>query len=170
VKRLTLLRHANAEWKDASIADFDRPLNKKGLGEAEAIGKLLMENELVPDLMISSTAKRTQQTADIVSRQLGLATRRVKFAEPLYLAREQVILALVQATGPKVEHLAIVGHNPGISELARSLAPEGPILGELSTACACTLTFTTTSWADVVAPASSAVLYEPPTNLFKLFS
>ena len=168
--RLTLIRHGNAEWKDASIADFDRPLNKRGLGEAEGIGKLLMENDMVPELLLASTAKRTQQTAEIVGRMLGLPYRRVKFAESLYLARAEAILTLAQSTGPKVKHLAIVGHNPGISELVRSLAPEDTPIAELSTASACTLTFIAKAWDDLAPPATRAVRYDPPAKLFNLFS
>ncbi len=170
MRRLTLIRHANAEWKDASIADFDRPLNKRGLGEAETIGKLLLDNELVPDLLLTSTARRAQQTSEILARMLSLPTRRVKSAEQLYLARAEVILTLAQATGPKVQQLAIVGHNPGISELARSLAPHGATITELSTASTCTLTFTAQTWADIAPPATRCVQYEPRTKLLKLFS
>jgi phosphohistidine phosphatase len=170
VLRLTLIRHANAEWKDAHIPDFERPLNKRGLSEAEGIGKVLLEAQLVPELMLASSAKRTQQTAEIVGRVLGLATRKVKLAEQLYLARAEVILSLAQATGPKVHHVAIVGHNPGISELALSLAPEDAQVSELATGCACSLTFANHSWTDIGAPASSAVCYEPPAKLFPLFS
>lgn len=167
--RLTLIRHANAEWKDASYEDFDRPLNKRGLAEAESIGKLLAEDQLVPELMLASTAKRAQQTAEIMAKQLGLAARRVKSMEQLYLAREEAILALVRATGPKVHHLAIVGHNPGISELVRSLAPAEAQLTELSTASACTLTFATKSWEGLAGPAARAVEYKPAPR-FNLFS
>jgi phosphohistidine phosphatase len=170
VLRLTLIRHANAEWKDANIPDFDRPLNKRGTGEAEGIGKILMEADVIPELMLASTAKRTQQTAEIVGRLLGLAARRVKSVEQLYLARAEVILSFAQATGPKVQHLAIVGHNPGISELARNLAPKDAPLVELATGSACSLTFEVTSWANLEGPASHAVRYDPPAKLFNLFS
>lgn len=168
--RLTLIRHGNAEWKDASIPDFDRPLNKRGQSEAEGIGKVLLEAQLVPDLLLASTAKRTQQTAEIVGRVLGLATRRVKLVEQLYLARSEVILSLALATGPKARHLAIVGHNPGISELASELAPDDAQVAELSTGAACTLTFADASWPDIRGPASDAVVYAPPSKLFNLFS
>ncbi|MEJ1964744.1 MAG: histidine phosphatase family protein [Gammaproteobacteria bacterium] len=168
--RLTLIRHGNAEWKDASIADFDRPLNKRGVSEAEGIGKVLMENNLVPELLLASTARRTQQTGEIVGRMLSLPTRRVKLSEQLYLARAEVILTLAQSTGPKIKHLAIVGHNPGLSELARSLATEETPIAELATGAACTLTFTLKSWASLASPATRAVRYDPPTKLFSLFS
>ena len=168
--RLTLIRHGNAEWKDASIADFDRPLNKRGLSEAEGIAKVLLENDLVPELLLTSTAKRTQQTAEIVGRVMELPTRRVKFAEQLYLARAEVILTLAQSTGPKVKHLAVVGHNPGISELARELAPADAPIAELATASACTLTFVLNTWAELAPPAAHAFRYDPPAKLFNLFT
>jgi phosphohistidine phosphatase len=169
VLRLTLIRHGNAEWKDASIADFERPLNRRGISESEGIGKVLMEADLVPELLLVSSAKRTQQTAEIVGRILGLASRRVKQVEQLYLARAEVILSIAQGTGPKVHHLAIVGHNPGLSELARNFAPEDVHVSELATACACTLTFTKRLWTNLEGPASNAVRYEPPARLFNLF-
>jgi phosphohistidine phosphatase len=166
VLRLTLIRHANAEWKDASYEDFDRPLNKRGLAEAESIGKILAENQLIPDLLLVSTARRTQQTSEIVARVLGVPARRVKAVEELYLARDQVILATASATGPKVQHLAIIGHNPGISDLAHSLAPEAAQISEMSTASAVTLTFVAPAWDQVEAPAARAVQYQPAAPRF----
>jgi phosphohistidine phosphatase len=165
--RLTLIRHANAEWKDASMDDFERPLNPRGTREAEALGKLLMANELVPDLLVASAARRAKQTAEILARKLSLPTRHVHFAEPLYLARPETILAQAKSTGPDVQHLAIVGHNPGLSELARSLAPEGAQVAELATGSACTLTFAVKSWSAVAPEASHVTCYAPPAKLFK---
>lgn len=170
MKRLTLVRHGNADWKNAGVADFDRPLNKRGIGEAEAMGKLLLDQELVPDLLLASAARRAQQTSEILARKLNLAARRVKSLENLYLAQPEDILTLVRATGPRVQHLAIVGHNPGISELARSLASRDMTLAELTTGAACTLTFAARTWAAVEAPAVRAVQYTPPQKLFSLFT
>ena len=170
MKRLTLIRHGNAEWKDASVQDFDRPLNKRGIGEAEAMGKLLLDEALVPDLLLASAARRTQQTSEIIGRKLDLIARRVKAAESLYLARPEDILTLARATGPRVQHLAIVGHNPGISELAKFLAPEDATLTELTTCAACTLTFAARTWSAIAPPAARAVQYEPPSRLFGLFT
>ena len=170
MKRLTLIRHANADWKDASVADFDRPLNKRGFSEAEAMGKLLLEQSLVPELLLASPARRAQQTADTIARKLELPMRRVKSAEHLYLARPDDILTLVRSTGPRVQHLAIVGHNPGISELARLLGPVDTAVTELATAAACTLTFAVRSWTGITPPATRATQFEPPSKLFGLFT
>jgi phosphohistidine phosphatase len=170
VKRLTLIRHANAEWKNASVPDFDRPLNKRGITEAEAMGKLLLEQELVPDLLLTSPARRTQQTTEILLRKITLVPRRVKAVENLYLAGLEDILSMVRATGPKVQHLAIVGHNPGLSDVAKHMAPEGMMIMDLSTGAACTLSFTARSWGHLSAPAARAVQYQPPSKLFSLFT
>ncbi len=170
MKRVTLIRHANAEWKDATVPDFDRPLNKRGVTEAEAMGKLLLEQELVPDLLLASSARRAQQTTEILARKLTLTPRRVKAVENLYLAPLEDILTLIQATGPKVQHLAIVGHNPGLSDLARHLAPEGVAIAGLATGAACTLTFNARSWAQLSAPAARLVQFEPPATLLSLFT
>jgi phosphohistidine phosphatase len=169
MKRLTLIRHANADWKDANVPDIDRPLNKRGLSEADAIGKQLLEHELIPDLLLASPARRTQQTAEIIGRKLDLPQRRVKAQEGLYLATLDDILALVHATGPKVQHLAIVGHNPGLSEVAKYLAP-GVITGDLTTGAACTLTFAARSWPGIHPPAARAEEIHPPSKLFRLFT
>jgi phosphohistidine phosphatase len=63
VKRLTLMRHGDAQWKDPEVADFARPLNRRGNNEAEAIARRLSELQLIPDLIITSPARRAAQTA-----------------------------------------------------------------------------------------------------------
>ena len=78
MKRLTLMRHANAQWKDPQISDFDRPLNRRGNSEAEAMGRRLLELQLVPTSLLSSTARRAEQTADIVARELGVSARNIR--------------------------------------------------------------------------------------------
>jgi phosphohistidine phosphatase len=169
VKRLTLMRHANAQWKDPQISDFDRPLNRRGTGEAEAMSRRLIELKLIPTLMLTSSARRAQQTADIVARELGVSARNLRSDESLYLAAAPDILLVVQTTGPRIPHLMIVGHNPGISEVANLLAPESPI--NLATGAICSLTFDTRSWSDVKAGNLRDVRSEsPPARLFALWA
>lgn len=166
MKRLTLMRHANAQWKDPDIADFDRPLNRRGNSEAEAMSRRLMELSLIPNLLVTSSALRAQQTADIVSRELGVGTRNLRREESLYLAAPEEILRVVQTTGPRIPHLMIVGHNPGITELANLLTPLSQI-EEMATAAVCSLTFDTRSWTAVNAATLRDSQYEtPPARLF----
>jgi len=122
-KRLTLIRHATAD-QDAGVRDFERPLNRKGQGEAQEMAKRLNERGLVPDLILVSSATRTRETADAFAKILGVAARLLQADDSLYLADGEHILQLVRGVGPRVNHLMVVGHNPGISATAIALAPE----------------------------------------------
>ncbi len=171
MKRLTLMRHGNAKWKDPEVADFERPLNRRGMGEAEAMGRRLMELTLVPTLIIASPAVRARQTAEIVARELGVSSRHVRTDEALYLARADDIVRVIQATGPRVPHLLIVGHNPGISRVAQDLGV--PYDGEeMDTGAICSMTFDSRGWSSVVAAALREIMSEsPPMGLLSsLFS
>jgi phosphohistidine phosphatase len=169
VKRLTLMRHANAQWKDPQISDFDRPLNRRGTSEAEAMSRRLIELKLIPTIVLTSSARRAQQTGDIVARELGVTARNLRTDEGLYLAPAADILRVIHTTGPRIPHLLIVGHNPGITELANLLAPTAHV--DLATAAMCSLTFDTRSWADVKADNMRDVRSEsPPTRLFALWA
>jgi phosphohistidine phosphatase len=164
------MRHGDALWKDPEIADFVRPLNRRGNSESEAMGRRLTELALIPDLIMASPARRAQQTAEIVARELALPARSVRFEETLYLAGAQEILRLARAIGPRVPHLMIVGHNPGISELASLLAPVADV-GGLATAALCTITFDTEKWSAVGPKLARDVINEsPPSRLFSLFA
>jgi phosphohistidine phosphatase len=170
VKRLTLMRHANAQWKDPQISDFDRPLNRRGISEAEAMSRRLVELNLIPTVLLTSSARRAQQTADIVARELGVAARNTRSEESLYLAAAADILRVIQTTGPRIPHLMIVGHNPGITEVANLLAPALNI-ESLATAAVCTLTFDSRTWADVRAGnLRDSQSESPPTRLFALWA
>lgn len=169
MKRLTLMRHADAQWNDPQIPDFDRPLNRRGTSEAQAMSRRLIELKLIPTIVLTSSARRAQQTADIVTRQMGVAARNSRSDESLYLAPAAEILRVVQATGPRIEHLMVIGHNPGITELANLLAPAARI--GLATAALCSLTFDIRRWADVAARKLTDVRSESPTvRLFALWA
>ncbi len=165
MKRLTLMRHGNAKWKNPEVSDFERPLNRRGTGECEAMARRLIELALVPALIVASPSTRTRQSADIVARELGLSARHVRSEESLYLARAEDILKVVHATGPRVPHLLIVGHNPGISKAATDLGVryEG---ADMETGAICSLSFDVRSWSAVVREALHDQRSEaPPARL-----
>jgi phosphohistidine phosphatase len=170
VKRLTLLRHANAEWKDTSVADFDRPLNRKGVSESTAMAKRLFERGFVPDFVLTSPAVRAVQTMEVFARELELPARRSRTDERLYLAHPEDILGAVHGTGPRIGHLMIVGHNPGLTEFARRLIPPGSTLDELPTAGICTMQFDVRTWADVQMGTAQGVECEAPKGGFSFWS
>lgn len=160
MKYLTLVRHGNAAWKDPQASDFDRPLTRRGQGEAAALARSLKREALVPDLFLSSTAIRARQTAETLIRELELPSNCVKYEERLYLAEAEDLLRLAQSPGPRIAHVMIVGHNPGLSELARLLAPRAD-LPELDTATACAMAFKITEWPQLTAGAAAEARIVP---------
>jgi phosphohistidine phosphatase len=126
----------------------------------------LVELEIKPDLILTSSAVRAKQTAETVARKLGIASRRVRTDESLYLARAKDILKVINATGPRVPHLMVVGHNPGISRLVHEL---GGCLDEedMNTASVCSMKFDARVWSEVTAACLRDCVYEnAPTRLF----
>ena len=71
VKTLLILRHAKSSWKEEGIDDLERPLNKRGKRDAPRIGTLLREKDLVPDLILSSSAERARKTTELVAQESG---------------------------------------------------------------------------------------------------
>ncbi|HEY6125187.1 MAG TPA: histidine phosphatase family protein, partial [Steroidobacteraceae bacterium] len=140
-RRLTLIRHANAE-QDVDVRDFERPLSRKGQNEALEMARRFQERGLVPDLILASAATRTRETAETFAKVLGVASRLLQADDALYLAEGDYILGAIRAVGPRVNHLMVIGHNPGISAAAISLAPEAitndlPTCGTLTMAVSC---------------------------------
>lgn len=169
MKRLSVVRHGHAEWNDASMADFDRPLTRRGLSEAADAGKRLASREPIPELVLTSPASRAAATAAAVARECGLPDRLVKPMESLYLAHPEDLLAAVTACGPKIEHLVVVGHNPGLSDFARRLAARAD-LDEMATASICTLEFEMDEWAAVNFGTALRAAYDAPRRFFDLWT
>ena len=120
MKILLVLRHAKSSWKDPGLADHDRPLNKRGLRDAPRMGRLLREEDLVPDRIVSSTAVRARATADLVAAEAGCSAA-VKHSRRLYLASAPEIIGVLAEVGGDARKLLVVGHNPGLEELLAAL-------------------------------------------------
>jgi phosphohistidine phosphatase len=153
MRRLMLLRHAKSDWP-GMIADFDRPLAPRGRQAAPAIGQYLKAQGLVPDASLVSPARRTQETWGLVSEALG-ADVPMRVEAGIYEAYPEHLLALVRAAGPEVRSLLIVGHNPGLEELAAELAGSGDaeqlkrMQGKYPTCALAVIVFDGDDWASV---------------------
>ena len=143
-KRLTLVRHANAE-QESDVRDFERPLSKKGHGEAGEMARRVHERGLIPDLILTSAAVRTRETAETFAKVLGVPARLVQAEDSLYLAEGDHIITMIRGVGQRVAHLMVIGHNPGISAAAISLAPEA-VQGDLPTCAILTMSVSCKTW------------------------
>ena len=146
---LTLLRHAKSGWEDEVERDFDRPLNGRGRRAARAVGAEMRHQGLAFDLVLASPARRVVETLEEVAAAYGpLAPR---YDERLYLASAPTLLEIARETPASVERLLLVGHNPGLEELALRLASgdEGGLKDEVE------IKYPTGTLAEIELPASS---------------
>ena len=120
MKTLLLLRHAKSSWKHPELPDHDRPLNKRGKQDAPRIAKIIRDNGLVPDLIMSSTAKRARKTAKIVAKTCGYADE-VTLTPALYHAGPSTYIETLSRQADEHQRIMLVGHNPGLEELLEML-------------------------------------------------
>ena len=119
-RRLVMIRHAKSSWANPLQSDFERPLNERGKAEAQEMGKKLMQAGIVPDLIISSSAKRTRQTAKRIASEVGYEPDRIQWEEKLYHCIPSVFEEMIGEVGDEVQTLFIVAHNPGITDFVNS--------------------------------------------------
>lgn len=125
MRQLLLLRHAKSSWDDASLPDRDRPLNSRGRHAAAVMRKALQSYGLSPDLVLVSTAKRTLQTLEALEPWED--TPLVEPMDSLYLATAGQYLTALQDVPETVRSVLLIGHNPGLHDLALLLmAPRLP--------------------------------------------
>jgi len=122
--QLLLLRHAKSSWDDATLPDRDRTLNKRGRRSAAAMRGAMRELGLVPDVVLLSPARRTQET--LAALEPWDDTPLVDTVETLYLANAQQLLAILRGVSETVRSVLLIGHNPGMHELAVRLAGHQP--------------------------------------------
>jgi len=145
LRRLSLLRHAQAANARPEQRDWDRELRPRGQREAIEMARQLRKRNLIPQQILSSPAVRALQTARILVEELELDERLIQQDEGLYLAPAQRMLELARLHGGNAGHFMIVGHNPGISELADQLSSERRI-DAMPTCGLCTLIFALDDW------------------------
>jgi phosphohistidine phosphatase len=141
MKYLTVLRHAKSSWDQPGVTDHDRPLNDRGLIAAPAIARFLHRTYFGgegqaplmprPQSVLASTAQRAFQTAQFMLREFDLDTKGFALDSRLYLAEPKTVLEVLRGADEAVQHLVLVGHNPGLHDfcnqiLARASIPRMP--------------------------------------------
>jgi phosphohistidine phosphatase len=116
MKTLLLMRHGKSSWKEKDLKDRKRPLSKRGRRNAPQMGKLLIEKELVPQLILTSSALRARQTADLLAEASGYQGE-IREIDDLYMAEADEILDVVKDAPNGLERIMVIGHNPGMESL-----------------------------------------------------
>jgi len=123
MKTLTLVRHAKSSWKDSSLADRDRPLNKRGERDAPVMARRIAAAGIRPSLIMSSPAVRAWRTAKAVAREIGYPIEFLQRESGLYLASLRDIQEVLVAQDEKFNSVMLIGHNPGLTTFANFLVP-----------------------------------------------
>ena len=146
--QLLLLRHAKSSWDDAALPDRERPLNKRGRRAAAAMRGALHDLGLAPDVVLVSPARRTQET--LAALEPWDDTPLVESMEVLYLATAQQLLAILRDVSETVRSVLLIGHNPGMHELAVMLTGTRPPSASVEAARRLATGFPTAALAELV--------------------
>jgi phosphohistidine phosphatase len=123
-RTLVMIRHAKSSWANPLQSDFERPLNDRGEHDAPMMGKRLKGKGIVPDLIISSTAKRAKQTAKKIAAAIGYDPDRIQWVETLYHCIPSVFEEVLYEVDDNIKTVFIVAHNPGITGFVNQLSPK----------------------------------------------
>ena len=121
MKTLLLMRHAKSSWKHSELADHERPLNKRGRHDAPMMGELLVDRELIPQRILSSTAVRSRQTAEALTEAASFHGD-VTYMDRLYMAEAEGYIHALNELPADVERVMVIGHNPGLETLLQMLS------------------------------------------------
>ena len=169
MKTLYLLRHAKSDWGDPSLDDCDRPLAARGERAAAVMGVHFAQQGYHPSLVLCSSARRTRQTLESLLPHLP-GDPEVLFEEGIYLASRGQLLARVQEIDDGQPRVLLIGHNPGIADLARNLAGSGERdalrrLARFPTAASAVCEFDLERWRDLAPESGRLVAYAAPKDL-----
>ena len=167
MKRLYLLRHAKSSWDDPTLADQDRPLAPRGRRAAKVIAKHLRRKGISPQLVLCSPSTRTRQTLKRLAPGLR-ENADIRIEPELYTASAAVLLEVLHEVPDEIESVMLIGHNPGIQDLALNLAGVGSEIARLRskfpTAGLATLEFNGT-WRELAPGSAELVSFVKPKEL-----
>jgi phosphohistidine phosphatase len=158
--QLTLIRHAKSSWGEPELSDFDRPLNGRGLDDAPMMGRVMKNNGLEFDRMVSSPAQRAITTARLIAAETGHPEGAIATRTEMYDASVDTLLDCVQSLDAREPRTALVGHNPGMTQLYNALT--GETLDNLPTCAVAVIEFDLDDWRAVHPGLGRVALFEYP--------
>jgi len=162
-RTIIFIRHAKSAYANMGQSDFDRPLNERGERDAPTMGKRLADKKLLPHLILSSTAKRTTQTAKKIAAEVCYDKDAIQWVDKLYLASQEIITEIVEAIDDKHCIVFLIAHNPGITYMVNSLNPWLKI-DNVPTCGMVACSFTAKHWNDFTKTDKKILFFDYPKN------
>ena len=160
MKTLYLVRHAKSSWKYKELKDIDRPLKKRGKKNADFIAKLLKKNNNIPELLISSSAKRAFDTAEIFAKIFKLKQDKIIKNEKLYMADYDDFVAAINEIHEEINNAMLFGHNPGLTYFACAITEDD--IDNIPTCGIVRIDFDVNSWNELSSRKGKFVFFEFP--------
>jgi phosphohistidine phosphatase len=159
MKRLYLVRHAKSDWGRPGLADFDRPLNKRGKKDAPLMGKYLKSVwQIEPDLILCSTAKRAKSTAKRLLKAFDYPKNQIAWHERIYSGDADDVLGLIRRVDNGCGQVMLIGHNPDITTLINELTNAD--IFDVPTCGVAGIDLDIDAWEDIVS--GNLVFFEVP--------
>ncbi len=160
MKTLTLVRHAKSSWKNPGLPDRMRPLNKRGRRAAPMMGRRLAEQGPPVELIVSSPAVRAAETAEAMAEEMEYPWDEIVTDDGLYEADGAEILMVIERQDDWIDHLMLIGHNPGLTELVNTLAHAG--VENVPTCGVVRLVYDVEYWAQISEVQPVQVMFDYP--------
>jgi len=141
-----VIRHAKSDWNDSKISDFERGLSKRGQKDAQTIASYLALQKIKPDLILSSSALRTQNTVNSLLKE-NKGKIKVHYMSELYMVRPETIMDTLSLQDDKYNTIFLVGHNPELTEMINNLIDEN--FYKLPTMGVICIDLDIESWSDI---------------------
>jgi phosphohistidine phosphatase len=146
MKTLLLMRHAKSSWKESNISDHDRPLNRRGKYDVPLMGKLLRDQKMNLDLIISSTALRAETTANLIAKAVRYKGK-IILDKSIYNAEPIDLLSILSNSSDEYNSILLVGHNPTMEETVQMITNSPEIT--MATCAIAHLTLSIDTWTDL---------------------
>jgi len=156
VKHLLLVRHAKSSWEHPELGDFDRPLNKRGIRDAPGMGEYLARQDILPDTIVTSPARRARETTDAFAYAMKIPIADIREDGRIYAASVSTLLEVICGWDEAWSSVMMAGHNPGMADIAALLI--GGNIGHVPTCAVLELGLDVASWRDV-APGCGALRF-----------
>lgn len=164
-RKLILVRHAKSDWGNPGLQDYDRPLNARGLRDAPVMGGRLKTMDIVPDLIIASTANRAAATAKLIAAAVGYKEEQILWVDKLYHAPPYIFEEVIRTTGigSHITTLMMVAHNPGITEFANQITEKFSI-DNMPTCSMVAVKAEAPDWESFTSAAPQLLFFDYPKN------
>jgi phosphohistidine phosphatase len=161
---LYLIRHAKSSWTEPGLDDLNRPLNKRGKTDAPLMAEILLKRNEIPELVISSSAKRALSTAKRIAKTMGIGGEGIKIDDRLYMASETDFFNIIWDISDDINRLMLVSHNPGLTDFVNILT--GSNILNIPTSGIVRVDFDLKHWKEITKQNSKFIYFEYP-KMFK---